>query len=131
MSDESLEADLTCIYSNLNQCEGRTSFDVFHEWPTSSELETTLHESQIAALRRMLTKKLAVVVGPPGTGKTYVTLKFLQILLSGKLKRPLDQANVIDERKPILIVCFTNHALDQLLWGIHEQGNNHSLHVNV
>ena len=31
-----------------------------------------------------------------------------------------DDAPPVSERRPILIVCYTNHALDQFLEGIHK-----------
>lgn len=41
--------------------------DVLEDWPSKSALP--LDRSQSEALRRILTKKLAIVQGPPGTGK--------------------------------------------------------------
>ena len=40
------------------------------EWP--EDFESELDTSQVDALRRILTKRLAIVQGPPGTGKTHV-----------------------------------------------------------
>lgn len=58
-----------------------------------------------------LTNELAIIQGPPGTGKTYVGLKIVQVLL--------DNARVWNSTsRPILIVCYTNHALDQFLEGM-------------
>lgn len=31
-----------------------------------------------------------------------------------------DDAPLVSERRPILVVCYTNHALDQFLEGIHQ-----------
>ena len=59
-----------------------------------------------------LTQKLSIIQGPPGTGKTYIGLKIVEILLQNKAKwYPLLQS-------PILVVSYTNHALDQFLEGI-------------
>lgn len=66
---------------------------------------TTLDGSQLDALKRILTKRLALVQGPPGTGKTHVSVVALQALL----------ANHQFEDPPIIIACQTNHALDQIL----------------
>ncbi len=44
--------------------------DVLENWP--EDVESDLDASQIDALRRILTKRLAIVQGPPGTGKTYL-----------------------------------------------------------
>ena len=32
----------------------------------------------------------------------------------------MDERLLLSERRPILVVCFTNHALDQFLEGIHK-----------
>ncbi|XP_009952265.1 PREDICTED: NFX1-type zinc finger-containing protein 1-like [Leptosomus discolor] len=71
-----------------------------------------LDESQMQALSLALTKELAIIQGPPGTGKTYVGLKIVQALLTNK---HVWQSTV--QKSPILIVCYTNHALDQFLEG--------------
>ena len=31
-----------------------------------------------------------------------------------------DAAPLVSERRPVLVVCYTNHALDQFLEGIHQ-----------
>uniref|UniRef100_A0ACB8F7I5 Uncharacterized protein n=1 Tax=Sphaerodactylus townsendi TaxID=933632 RepID=A0ACB8F7I5_9SAUR len=69
-----------------------------------------LDASQMAALQLALTKELAIIQGPPGTGKTYVGLKIVRALLDNSTRRAA---------APILVVCYTNHALDQFLEGIH------------
>ncbi|NXR16107.1 ZNFX1 protein, partial [Semnornis frantzii] len=82
------------------------------QWPSMEALR--LDESQLQALRLALTKELAIIQGPPGTGKTYVGLKIVQALLTNK-----DVWQRVGQRSPILIVCYTNHALDQFLEGIY------------
>ncbi|CAJ1050338.1 NFX1-type zinc finger-containing protein 1 isoform X2 [Xyrichtys novacula] len=80
-------------------------------WPKMEELG--LDESQMKAFQLALTKELAIIQGPPGTGKTYVGLKIAQALLTNKdLWR--------DHSAPMLVVCYTNHALDQFLEGIYK-----------
>ncbi|KAI1891040.1 hypothetical protein AGOR_G00159780 [Albula goreensis] len=69
---------------------------------------------QMRALKLALTKELAIIQGPPGTGKTYVGLKIAQALLTNS---DVWQRN--DVNSPVLVVCYTNHALDQFLEGIH------------
>ncbi|NXP22050.1 ZNFX1 protein, partial [Scytalopus superciliaris] len=73
-----------------------------------------LDESQMQALNLALTKELAIIQGPPGTGKTYVGLKIVQALLTNE---NVWQSTL--QKYPILIVCYTNHALDQFLEGIY------------
>ncbi|NXU02820.1 ZNFX1 protein, partial [Buphagus erythrorhynchus] len=80
------------------------------QWVSMEALK--LDESQMQALNLALTKELAIIQGPPGTGKTYVGLKIVQALLTN------DHVWQSTWRSPILIVCYTNHALDQFLEGI-------------
>ena len=79
-------------------------------WPDASD--TNLDESQLRAVKMALTKEVSVIQGPPGTGKTYIGLKIVEAYLKNRM--------VWDPEKkaPILVVCFTNHALDQFLVGI-------------
>ncbi|MBN3299873.1 ZNFX1 protein, partial [Amia calva] len=83
-----------------------------HAWPSMEQLG--LDESQMRALQLALTKELAIIQGPPGTGKTYVGLKIAQALLTNTRVWQRDL-----ETPPVLVVCYTNHALDQFLEGIH------------
>lgn len=74
-----------------------------------------LDPSQARALYAALTQKLVVIQGPPGTGKTYLGLRIVQALLHNKaywvgVEKP--------RPAPILVICYTNHALDQFLEGI-------------
>ncbi|XP_022092100.1 NFX1-type zinc finger-containing protein 1-like isoform X2 [Acanthaster planci] len=79
-------------------------------WPLAEDLN--LDESQKAALHTALTKEFAIIQGPPGTGKTYIGLKIIQLLLLN------DSWKINLDYSPILVVCYTNHALDQFLEGI-------------
>ncbi|XP_041800203.1 NFX1-type zinc finger-containing protein 1 isoform X2 [Chelmon rostratus] len=81
-------------------------------WPRMEELG--LDESQMRAFQLALTKELAIIQGPPGTGKTYVGLKIAQALLTNQ-----DLWRDRIGSAPMLVVCYTNHALDQFLEGIH------------
>ena len=73
---------------------------------------TDLDSSQMRALKAALTQEISVIQGPPGTGKTYVGMKIVKAFLANR--------EVWDPLKttPILVVCYTNHALDQFLEGI-------------
>jgi helicase required for RNAi-mediated heterochromatin assembly 1 len=77
--------------------------DVLSSWPKIDM--TSLDQSQMSALRRMLTKKLAIVQGPPGTGKTFTSISALTVMLD----------NLGPSDPPIIVAAQTNHALDQLL----------------
>jgi len=79
-------------------------------WPHHNE--GSLDKSQLDAVQMALTQEISVIQGPPGTGKTYIGLKIVEILLQNKTKWDLLQ------QSPILVVCYTNHALDQFLEGI-------------
>lgn len=69
-------------------------------------------ESQLAALQMALSQEISVIQGPPGTGKTYIGLKIVEALLQNRTV--WDKYN----NSPILVVCYTNHALDQFLEGV-------------
>ena len=79
-------------------------------WPPCSSL--ALDQSQRQALHCALFKELAIIQGPPGTGKTFIGIKIVKYLLNNK---HLWQS---DTPAPILLVTYTNHALDQFLEGI-------------
>ena len=83
----------------------------FNQWPSCDQTE--LDHSQMKALQMGLTQEIAVIQGPPGTGKTYIGLKIVEGLLLNKKIWKTDGA-----KSPILVMCFTNHALDQFLEGI-------------
>ncbi|KAG1804050.1 P-loop containing nucleoside triphosphate hydrolase protein [Suillus subaureus] len=61
-----------------------------------------LDKSQAASLLAGLTQKLSLIQGPPGTGKS-----FIGALLAKAIHDHTEQK--------ILVVCYTNHALDQFL----------------
>ena len=75
-----------------------------------------LDESQYSALKSALTKEFALIQGPPGTGKTFIGLKITKVLLQNKQITLLGSGQL----KPMLVVCYTNHALDQFLEGINK-----------
>ncbi|KAH1024131.1 hypothetical protein HUJ05_003674 [Dendroctonus ponderosae] len=68
------------------------------------------NESQLNAYKAALTNEFAIIQGPPGTGKTYLGLKVIHTLLRNN--------HVWYNKTPILVICYTNHALDQFLEGI-------------
>ena len=77
------------------------------EWPPAKALP--LNSSQLEALRTAITTEFCVIQGPPGTGKTYVGTIIVRCLLENR--------NIWDPQhnSPMLMVCYTNHALDQFL----------------
>ena len=78
----------------------------------------TLDDSQKEALYSALTRELAIIQGPPGTGKTYIGLKIVETLLRNRNRWDSGTAAVGAPKSPIVVVCYTNHALDQFLEGI-------------
>ena len=76
-------------------------------WPSVATLP--LNSSQLEALRTAITTEFCVIQGPPGTGKTYVGAKIVRCLVENR--RTWDPERL----SPMLMVCFTNHALDQFL----------------
>ena len=65
-------------------------------------LSKLCNPSQMAAVRMGLENKIGLIQGPPGTGKSYVGAILARILMA-------------NTDKPIIVVCFTNHALDTFL----------------
>jgi len=78
-------------------------------WPTAQQLQ--LDDSQYSSLKTAITKEFVAIQGPPGTGKTFIGLKIVQLLLTNSIWWDFDGS-------PILVVCYTNHALDQFLEGL-------------
>lgn len=81
--------------------------------PKTVESRTSLDITQSSALLNTLSKELSLIQGPPGTGKSYTGEKIIKVLLANKNKCTLG---------PILCVCYTNHALDQLLEHLLDDG---------
>ncbi|KAL2875659.1 hypothetical protein SGCOL_009121 [Colletotrichum sp. CLE4] len=61
-----------------------------------------LDDSQVQSLLHALQSPVALIQGPPGTGKSFVGALAAKILLG-------------DPEKRILVLSYTNHALDQFL----------------
>ena len=102
VSDSSNNLDVT-----MDNKMPRVNFN----WPDKESLG--FNESQMRAFKLALTKQFALIQGPPGTGKTYVGLKIARALLdnSSLWRKGKDKS-------PILMVSYTNHALDQFLEGL-------------
>ncbi|KAI7270370.1 hypothetical protein KC345_g7443 [Hortaea werneckii] len=74
---------------------------------------SSLDHGQARAVVSSLSRSLALIQGPPGTGKSYTGVQLIKILLAHKKACNLG---------PILCVCFTNHALDQSLERLLDEG---------
>src|SRR6218665_2286373 len=116
--------DKTCV-EHSDEVTTRNIQDLIlnpSSWPSADQLG--LDESQYGALKTALTKEFAVIQGPPGTGKTFIGVLIVQLLLANKYIPYVYFENQLPDfqpsRKllwegPILIVCYSNHALDQFL----------------
>ena len=82
------------------------------------------NKSQMSAFKMALTKNVAVIQGPPGTGKTYVGQKIARVLLQSSTLRQNE-----NEPSPILMVSYTNHALDDFLSGLPREGKEVKIFV--
>lgn len=67
---------------------------------------TTLHKAQAESLFAALSRRLALIRGPRDAGKSYTGVALVTALLAN-----CEAVNL----GPIFCVCYTNHALDQLL----------------
>ncbi|KAJ7045696.1 hypothetical protein C8F04DRAFT_1065834 [Mycena alexandri] len=75
-----------------------------------TQLKTSrLDASQCEAVVATLTRELAMIQGPPGTGKSYTGVEILRVLLANNIR-------------PILMIAFTNHALDHMLTSVLDAG---------
>ncbi|VDI26499.1 Hypothetical predicted protein [Mytilus galloprovincialis] len=102
------------------------------DWPSTAVLR--MDESQRNAFISALTKEFVLIQGPPGTGKTYLGLQIAKALLhnSGRWQQMDSIGEDEEDKKPnrnarrpetlpkpyMLVVCYTNHALDQFVEGI-------------
>jgi superfamily II DNA or RNA helicase len=99
---------------------------------------------QRTALHAAITRRLALIQGPSGTGKTFIGRKIIATLLDNKHlwhnsgNYAQDNARLVDKfqkgkmqdfwqsygelwrdnRSPIVVICLTNQALDQFLEGV-------------
>ncbi|XP_066147854.1 NFX1-type zinc finger-containing protein 1-like isoform X2 [Euwallacea fornicatus] len=83
---------------------------VFNPLNFPESLNLNLNESQMRAYKAALSNEFCIIQGPPGTGKTFLGLKIVHTLLKNK--------TMWWKNSPILVICFTNHALDQFLEGL-------------
>ncbi|KAG8871651.1 hypothetical protein FRB98_000619 [Tulasnella sp. 332] len=70
--------------------------------------ESRLDPSQADAVLDTLVSDVSMIQGPPGTGKSFCGTEILQVLVANKVR-------------PILLIAFTNHALDNILVQVLEK----------
>ncbi|KAG9309778.1 hypothetical protein JVU11DRAFT_10152 [Chiua virens] len=68
-----------------------------------------LDPSQADAVIAALTRELVLIQGPPGTGKSYTGVELLRVLIANHVR-------------PVLMIAFTNHALDHMLCSVLDAG---------
>ncbi|XP_050060549.1 NFX1-type zinc finger-containing protein 1-like [Aphis gossypii] len=87
------------------------TFDILQndQWPSAEIFNMDINQYQ--AFKGALTKEFTMIQGPPGTGKTYIGLEIVKVIIE-------NMYNTKKLNHPIMVVCMTNHALDQFLEGI-------------
>ncbi|KAF8943514.1 hypothetical protein BGZ47_005375 [Haplosporangium gracile] len=73
----------------------------------------SLDNTQALTLVETLGREIALISGPPGSGKTKIGVDLMRVLLHNKKAMNCG---------PILVVCYTNHALDQFLERLLDEG---------
>jgi len=95
---------------------------------SSRQPDLVLDESQLRAVAFALSSDVSLIQGPPGTGKSYVGNLLIQVLLRNRPqpseRQRFEGLNVdqFHENSPILCICYTNHALDQFLDHLRQDG---------
>ena len=103
--------DLSNMSSQPIERYQKVNLRALDKWPTAEEM--AFDESQYEAFKSAFRRQFVLIQGPPGTGKTYVGLKIVETLHKNR-----NVWNGSVNQKPIVIICYTNHALDQFLEGI-------------
>ncbi|KAJ5504068.1 hypothetical protein N7463_006942 [Penicillium fimorum] len=83
-----------------------------------TSMPVTLDASQLDSLLAGLTQRVSLIQGPPGTGKSFI----------GALLAKALHDNTQDK---ILVMCYTNHALDQFLEDLLDIGIDSSAIVRL
>jgi DNA replication ATP-dependent helicase Dna2 len=112
-SDMSSDGMLTALHDALLKGDPRRKSILFgDEAPTFGDCEGTFignNASQDAAVRRAVAAEdLALIHGPPGTGKTYTIARTIRAL--------------VERGDRVLLSAFTNRAVDNALEALRDQG---------
>lgn len=76
--------------------------------------KSRLDSSQADAVVDALTREVALIQGPPGTGKSFTGVEILRVLKTNDVG-------------PILMIAFTNHALDHMLCSVLDANITHKI----
>ncbi|KAI6815896.1 P-loop containing nucleoside triphosphate hydrolase protein [Hortaea werneckii] len=116
--DERVEDGLT---SEITPCDlteallhSRTNVQNILNLPKPVQLDESQLESLVAGLRQ----SVSLIQGPPGTGKSFTGA-------------PLAKALFDNTNESILVLCYTNHALDQFLEDLIDIGIDQSSMVRL
>ncbi|PSK60183.1 NFX1-type zinc finger-containing protein 1 [Elsinoe australis] len=110
------DPDFSMSLSSICKRDATMSFQPNNSSPSDHEMlhaSSSLDRSQAQTVLDALSRKLAHLQGPPGTGKSFVGVHLVRLLADQKERSALG---------PIVCVCYTNHALDQLLEHLLDKG---------
>lgn len=86
----------------------KVELDVTSKWV--GEKDTYLDPTQSKAIQHILNSEVSLVKGPPGTGKTFLGIRAVKLI----------EKHLRKSERQIVVICYTNHALDQFLEGISD-----------
>ncbi|BCS04189.1 uncharacterized protein AKAW2_71067A [Aspergillus luchuensis] len=92
-----LDENLETIVEQIRDSEGQSLHRI-----VDTTKKISLDKSQLQSLLDCLQQSISTIQGPPGTGKSFLGALIAKILH--------DQTS-----KTLMIICYTNHALDQFL----------------
>ncbi|KIM23243.1 hypothetical protein M408DRAFT_264970, partial [Serendipita vermifera MAFF 305830] len=103
--------DIRCLFNNAPALPPMDPQDPQSIEQARLELKASsrLDDSQADAMVDCLTKEFVLIQGPPGTGKSFTGVEIMRVLLANNAGR-------------ILLIAFTNHALDHLLLSVLDAG---------
>ncbi|RAQ63078.1 nonsense-mediated mRNA decay protein [Aspergillus flavus] len=123
LAEDLLDYQRDSEISSSNIIEERLIKDLDHGVRTlqdvlTSEKPINLDSSQMQAFVSGLTQKVSLIQGPPGTGKSFIGALIAKALFD-------------HSREAMLVMCYTNHALDQFLEDLLDIGITSSAIVRL
>ncbi|KAG2378936.1 hypothetical protein C9374_007574 [Naegleria lovaniensis] len=82
------------------------NIDIMSDWIDDND--TFLDSSQNSAIKHVMRNRVAIVIGPPGTGKTFTGIEVAKLMKSHPYMK----------ERQLVCITYTNHALDQFLEGL-------------
>ncbi|KAG9009435.1 hypothetical protein FRB93_005371 [Tulasnella sp. JGI-2019a] len=102
--------DLSCLFNTPTQLKLHPSDPGSVERARLTlKAQSRLDPSQADAVLNTLVSEVSMIQGPPGTGKSFCGTEILHVLVANKIR-------------PILMIAFTNHALDNILLQVLDKG---------